>query len=100
MGAGRSAGCLRWASVGGTWRGDAGGGRVVSVFERNLRTAEARARGFLPLYLACLLQRSAFNCLGSGGTLAVRGFLLAGAGAGLGGTHVEPESAAAGATAS
>src|SRR5260370_18532618 len=100
MGIGRCAGRLRWAGMGGAWRGDAGVGRVVSVFERCLWSAEVGASGFLSIYLATLIQRSAFDCLGSRRAVAVRGFLLARTGTGLGGSYVEPESAAAGSTAS
>src|ERR1035438_4358952 len=85
--------------MGGTGRGDAGVGRVVPLFERDLRATEVGTRCFLPLYLAAFLQRSAFDCLGSGGALAIRIFLLAGPGTGLGGSHVEPESSAAWGTA-
>src|ERR1017187_9822768 len=95
MGAGRGPGRLRWAGVGRTGRGDAGVGRVVPVFERDLRAAEVGTSCFLPLYLATLIQRSTLDCFGGGRALAVCGFLLAGTGAGLGGAHVEPESAAA-----
>src|SRR5258708_3208140 len=99
MGAGRRPGRLRWAGVGGTWRGDARVGRVLPLFERNLRSAEVGAGCFLPFYLATIIQRSAFDCFGSRRALAIRGFLLGGAGAGLGGAYVKPESAAARATA-
>src|SRR5260370_13592408 len=100
MGIGGCAGRLGWAGMGGAWRGDAGVGRVVSLFERDLRSAEVGTSGFLSIYLATLIQRSAFDCLGSRRALAVRGFLLARTGTGLGGSYVEPESAAAGSTAS
>src|SRR5260370_30408277 len=100
MDTGCGAGDLRWAGVGRTGGGDAGGGLVVSLPERNLRPAEVGASSLLPLYLATLIQRSAFDCLGSRRALAVRGFLLARTGTGLGGSYVEPESAAAGSTAS
>src|ERR1035437_6527591 len=95
MGIGRGAGRLRRAGLGRIRRGDAGVGRVVSVFERDLRAAEVGASCFLPLYLATLIQCSTFDCFGGGRALAVCGFLLAGTGTGLGGAHVEPESAAA-----
>src|SRR5260370_3012909 len=100
MGGWRRPGRLRWAGLGGTWRGDATVGRVLPLFERDLRAAKVGSRGFLSFYLAALLQRSAFDRLGSGGALAVRGFFLAGSGTGLGGTNVKPECAGAGPTAS
>ena len=92
----RGAGHLRWASLGGAWRGHAGIGRVVSLFERDLRAAEVGAGRILPFYLATILQRPAFDCFGSRRALAIRGFLLAGTGAGLGGAYIKPESAAVG----
>src|SRR5258708_6317995 len=95
MGAGRGAGHLRWASVGGAWRCDARVGRVVSIFERDLRAPEAGTSGFIPFYLATILQRPAVDCFGSRRALAIRGFLLAGTGAGLGGAYIKRESAAA-----
>src|SRR5258707_14635550 len=100
MGAGRGAGHLRWAGLGGAWRSDARIGRVLSLFERDLRAAEIGTRGFIPFYLATFVQRSTFNRLGSRRPLAIRGFFLARTGTCLGGAHVEPESAPAGATAS
>src|SRR5450755_2432104 len=99
MGAGRRARGLRRAGLGRAWRRYARVGRVVSLFERDLRAAEAGSRCFFPVYLATLIQRSALDCLGSGGPLAVRLFLLARTGAGLGNSHTESEFAAAGTTA-
>ncbi len=78
---------LVWAELGAAMPGSGGS---ISILERDLRAAEVGSRGFLPLYLAIIIQRSAFDCLRSRRSLAVRGFLLAGTGAGLGGPHVEP----------
>src|ERR1017187_7341874 len=99
MGAGRGSRCLRRAGLGGTRRRHAGVRRLVWLFERDLWAAETGARCFVPLYLATLIQRSALDCLGSGGPLAVRLFLLARTGTGLGDPHTQSEFAAAGTTA-
>ncbi len=92
MDIGRAAGHLRRPGLGGTGRGHAGVGRVVSLSERNLRAAEAGAAGFFPVYLATLLQRSAFDCLGSDRAFAVRGFLLAAPGTGVVDPHLGASS--------
>ena len=96
----RSAGRVRWTCLGGVGRRDAGLGRVVSLFERNLRSAKIGARRFIPLHLATFIQRSAVDCVGSGGALAIRRFLLARTGAGLGHTHAGGASSATRPTAS
>src|SRR5208337_1161968 len=81
MGAGRGARHLRRAGLGGVRRGDARIGRLLPLLERNLRAAEGGTVGVVSFYLATLVQRPAFDCFGSGGALAICGFLLAGSGA-------------------
>ena len=100
MGTGRGAGRVRWAGVGGIGRGNARLWRVVSIFERNLRTAKIRACRFFSFYLATVIQRSSFDCLGSGWALAIRIFFLAGTAAGLGLAYINPHAPAARSAAS
>src|ERR1035441_10828442 len=80
MGAGGVPGDLRWTGVGRVGRGNAGVGRLVPVFERDLRAEEAGSAHFISLYLATLVQRAAFDCFGGDWTVAVCRFFLAGAG--------------------
>ena len=94
MGTGRAARHLRWAGVGRTGRGHAGVGRIVSLFERNLRAAEAGTAHIFSLYLATVFQRSAVDCIGRHRAFAICGFFLAGSGARLVDPHRQPQSAA------
>ena len=87
---------LRRTGLGGTGRGDAGVGRVLPVSAGDLRSAKIGTAGFLSFYLATFVQRSAFDCVGGRGTVAVCGFFLAGSGARVVDAHLERASALAG----
>jgi len=56
---------------------------AVPLLAADLRSAETGAAGFVSVYLATLLQCSAFDCVGGDWAFAVRGFLLAGSGTGV-----------------
>src|ERR1700686_644309 len=100
MGAGRGSGRVRWAGVGGIGRRNARVWRVVSIFERNLRTPKIRTCRFFSFYLAIVIQRPSFDCLRSGWTFAIRIFFLAGTAAGLGLAYINPDAPAARSAAS
>src|ERR1700730_2819952 len=79
---------VRWSGVGGTRGRNAGFWRLLSIFEGDLRPSKIRASGFISFYLAIVIQRPTFDRLGSRRAFAVRIFLLAGATASLGCTHL------------
>ena len=65
---------LVWAELGAAMPGSGGSYRYLKEIYGPQKLGRA---GLVPLYLATLLQRSAFDCLGSRGAFAVRSFLLA-----------------------
>src|SRR5216684_4131312 len=66
--------------MGGTRRGAAGVGRVVSLPERDLRTAEDGAADLVSVYLATFIQCTAFHCYRLHRAGGIRSLLLAATG--------------------
>ena len=83
---------LVWAELGAAMPGSGGSYRYLKEIYGPQKLGRA---GFVSLYLATLVQRSAFDCLGSRGALAICRFLLAGTGACLVDPHRQRESSAA-----
>ena len=91
---------LRWAGVGGTGRGHAGVGRIVSLPERKLWAERRRAADFVSVYLAAFFQRAPVDRLRRNRAGRLCGLFVARPGSAVCGPQLESCGAGAGHPAS